>query len=294
MKPGSANDGYWTLAHAVIQFENFADCCKVMYPGKDILVSYNNSANHRGKRANGFDVKRMDKNFGGAQHGMRQSTIMEAVLGEYDNPLYWLAPGAIQLMNFSDGKRGPYWMTKAEQELNKFNPIFLGQSKQHKRTKQELAAALRDTLDTPPNNLDKKSLAHLKLLAQRHGIETVLTISQAKEGWMDKPKGLLQICCKWGLIKGWIHMKAYAKRELQELLGKCDGFKNKISLLEWVAENRGIKIIFSAKGYPDTAGFGIEYDWACGKNRLSSMPLADRKGAERFKVAFDHTFWMKL
>jgi hypothetical protein len=46
MKPGAGKDGYWTLAHAVIQFENFADCCKVMWPGKDILVSYDNSQNH--------------------------------------------------------------------------------------------------------------------------------------------------------------------------------------------------------------------------------------------------------
>jgi hypothetical protein len=280
MKPGAANDGYWTLAHAVIQFENLADCCDVMFPGKDILISYDNSQNHRGKRSNGLDIKRMNLTFGGAQHDMRESTITEAMLGEYPNPGFRLTPGAIQMMNFAEGDVGPSYMIDEERELNKLDRIIEGQQTRHRCTKKELAAALRDALET----------AHLKLLAERHGIETVQIIPKMKAGWMGKPKGLLQICCERGLINGSLNKSAYSKYELQTLLGNCDDFKNEISLLEWVGQKRGIKIIFSAKGYPDTAGFGVEYDWAVGKNKLSSIPLADRKGAEKFKVAFEHCF----
>jgi hypothetical protein len=33
-------------------------------------------------------------------------------------------------------------------------------------------------------------------------------------------------------------------------------------------------------------GFGIKCDWACGKNYICSVPLKDRKGAEKFDVVF--------
>ena len=47
------------------------------------------------------------------------------------------------------------------------------------------------------------------------------------------------------------------------------------------------KVLFSAKGYPDTAGYGIEYIWALIKNSLLRMSLDDKKGAEKFRKAFD-------
>jgi hypothetical protein len=290
MKPGAGNDGYWTLAHAVIQFENFADCCEVMWPGKDVLVSYDNSQNHRGKRSNGLDVKRMNKEFGGAQHDMRASTIMESVLGEYANGGNRLEAEASQLMNFAEGDIGPYYYSEAERELRRSDFHPEGQYKNHKLTKKELADALIEALDSPPENLDKKSLVHLRLLAQRHGIAPEITIPKIKEGWMGKPKGLLQICYERGLIDGSLHKSAYSKAQLQEILLDCDDFKNEISLLEWVGKERGIEIIFSAKAYPDDAGFGIEYNWAVAKNKLSAMPLSERKGAEKFKKAFEHCF----
>jgi hypothetical protein len=81
---------------------------------------------------------------------------------------------------------------------------------------------------------------------------------------------------------------------LQELLLDCDDFKNEISLLEWVGQQRGIEIIFSAKAYPDDAGFGVEYIWAVSKNKVAAMPLAARRGAAMFKEAFDHCFSDKV
>ena len=165
-------------------------------------------------------------------------------------------------MNFAEGDIGPYYMSEADRELRKYDIHLEGQFKNHKLTKKELSAALLEALDTPPENLDKKSYIHLRLLAQRHGIAPERMIPKIKEGWVGKPKGLLQICYKRGLIDGSQSKTAYNKTQLQELLLDCNDFKNEISLLEWVGEQRGIKIIFSAKAYPDDAGFGIEYNRA--------------------------------
>jgi hypothetical protein len=72
-----------------------------------------------------------------------------------------------------------------------------------------------------------------------------------------------------GLIDVWRPYAFYSRTQLQDLLGECEDFKNEILLLEWVAVKKyGSSFIFLAKGYPDDAGFGIEYDWVCSKNYI--------------------------
>ena len=70
---------------------------------------------------------------------------------------------------------------------------------------------------------------------------------------------------------------------LRSLLDACPDFQNEVSMIEWVAEQYGWRVLFSPKCHPEIAGIGIEYDWATSKNDLNSIPLSDRKGVEKFK-----------
>jgi hypothetical protein len=290
MKPGANNEGYWNLANVVIQLENTADCCAVMCPNVDFVASYDNSQNHRGKREGGLDIKSMNKGHGGAQPKMDSSQVPLSLMGPlFENEGVKLPQGALQVMTFEGEHVGPYWMTPRARLEKKFNQ-HTGQMKTRKMLKNELIQALTDGLTTPPENLDQKSRQSLNTLAERHGIPTMVQKEVVIKGWLGEPKGLAQILAERGLIDVRRPYGFYSKAQLQDLLGECEDFKNEISLLEWVAKKYGWTVIFSAKGYPDDAGFGIEYDWACSKNHISLTPLADRKGADKLRACFDVAF----
>ena len=71
---------------------------------------------------------------------------------------------------------------------------------------------------------------------------------------------------------------------------ECHGykydFKNELCLLEWVGAKYNVKIVFSAKGYCDVAGFGIEYIWAVAKNFIHRKPLKEREKWDDFDTIF--------
>ena len=141
-----------------------------------------------------------------------------------------------------------------------------------------------------PENLDKKNLATLQAMASRRDIPIKVTEPKIIEGWLGTAKGLAQICWERRLIDGRDKPSKYTKTELKNLIAECHDFKTELSLVEWLAKQYGWQVMFSPKGHPEIAGIGIEYLWAVAKNWLQSMPLADRKGREKFDAAFAESF----
>ena len=89
-----------------------------------------------------------------------------------------------------------------------------------------------------------------------------------------------------GLIQANHPKHFYTKEQVLDLLAACDDFKNELCLLEWIGKKYGVKIVFSAKGYCDVAGFGIEYIWAVAKNVIHRTSLKSRENFEDFEKVF--------
>ena len=103
-------------------------------------------------------------------------------------------------------------------------------------------------------------------------------------GTSAKAKGLAQICWERRLIDD--KPSKFTKTKLINLIKECHDFKSELSLVEWVAKQYGWMVMFSAKGHPEIAGVGIAYLWAVSKNWMQGIPLAERKGRERFDSCF--------
>mmetsp|Transcript_33709 Transcript_33709/g.81732 ORF Transcript_33709/g.81732 Transcript_33709/m.81732 type:complete len:154 (+) Transcript_33709:463-924(+) len=108
---------------------------------------------------------------------------------------------------------------------------------------------------------------------------------KVKEGWMGKPKGMLQVLWERGFIDPTVEVSEIYKANkekgekdengnliagtaLREMIAKLPDFLNEKTLLQFHAEARsrdhpdGCQVMFdrSPKCHPELAGEGIEYD----------------------------------
>jgi len=292
IRPGANRDGYWTLDQFAIQLEDLCDVILVMYPERLHIISLDNSANHRGKRPGGLDPKRMNKHYGGAQLKMDKTVVpqnMEGIVGDlYDNGGRRLAPGATQHTTFQEGDEGPYWLSPEDREILKHR-VATGKKVSKALTKAELSEAI---ICHYPKTKDQasasKPLSFLRGLAERLKVPTFRQVDEYVKGsgWMGAQKGGLQMAMERGLIDATRPIKYYSKKEVLDILAACDDFKNELCLLEWVGAKYNVKIVFSAKGYCDVAGFGIEYIWAVAKNFIHRKPLKEREKWDDFDTIF--------
>lgn len=201
MRPGAKNDGYWKLAHFVVQLENFMDVCDVLYPNIQHIVSVDHSNNHGGKRIGGLDLITMNTGFGGAQVAFDRTVLTEpSCLGIYDKVFAeQLDAGDIQYYTF-DFFDGPFWMTSEEREASKLDVDNTGIDIDRKLKKAELVEAILQSPTPPAGDLFKKSAQSLRTIAERLNIPTRVKERKIREGWAGKPKGLLQICWERRLI----------------------------------------------------------------------------------------------
>jgi hypothetical protein len=292
MRPGANNDGYWNLAHFVIQLENIMDVCDVLYPHLQHVISLDHSNNHGGKRVGGLDANVLNVTYGGSQLVFDSTKLVHKNCFGNHPPQHrnQLAIGETQFYSFRDGDDGPFWLTAEERESSKYD-VHTGVGKRRKRTKKELLSALREAAAVLPQDVDKKTAATIRTFADRNGIPITETSEKVVGGWVNKkPKGLLQLCRERRLIEVDCKKGNYTKADLKNRLMNCQDFKTELTLVEWVARKRGWQVLFSPKAHPEIAGVGIEYVWAVAKGRLKLVPLDERKGRERFDTAFQEAF----
>jgi hypothetical protein len=91
-------------------------------------------------------------------------------------------------MSFQDGDEGPFWMTEKERTDNKYDR-GTGVKKRRELTINELRTKLLEVGYTASGR--KKALQQA---AEARGISPVEEYEEMKEGWLGKPKGLLQVC----------------------------------------------------------------------------------------------------
>jgi hypothetical protein len=191
---GSNYDGYWTYEHLVTQVEDLADVLQVLHPCVQVLMMFDHSSGHDKKRPDGLNATSMNKEFGGKQPKMRETKIEEedCYLGSFPRIL---EVGMLQSLVFSDTDEGPYWLSVDERAKQKFDFQVTDEMKTRKLNKAELIVKLKEANMNWHGNMES-----LSKLATNHGIPLDVKEPLLKHGWLNKPKGLLQILWERGFI----------------------------------------------------------------------------------------------
>lgn len=149
-------------------------------------------------------------------------------------------------------------------------------------------------------------LSELEALCQNMAIPLTVDEPQVKPGWMNKPKGMLQILYERGWINTAIPLSTYTKTGRKEdfdeeknlmedgkifcltyLLENCGEFKNKLTALEHLAmeissPQARCSILFTPKFHCELAGEGIKYSWGASKWFYCKQSLQSKKNVKQF------------
>ena len=139
----------------------------------------------------------MNKGFGGAQPKMRESKIENITyLGNFEHSQK-LQIANTQSMVFTAIYQGPFYLSAEEKETRRFG-VRHNETKSKKHTKAKLVALIFEK-----SNGTTKAQGTLKeIQAVARNMQILLEYDRIKtsEGWVGKPKGMLQILWERGHI----------------------------------------------------------------------------------------------
>jgi hypothetical protein len=124
-----------------------------------------------------------------------------------------------------------------------------------------------------------------------------------EKGWLDKPKGSLQILYERGFIhpnnirqytdKGRVGEMGMLEENtsLKMLLQKQPDFSSELTLLQLYAEKMGVKVDWMPKCDLEIAVGGIKkYLWALAKLYYHCQPLSRKRSKKKFRTLVDECF----
>ena len=258
------------------------------------------SSGHGKKMEGGLNAMEMGVRFGGCQQKMRNTTINE--LGNYPAKLN---VGGTQSLSFISGDEGPFYLSAEEREGLKHD-TFTGEKKILNKTKKMLVEEIKRTGYKIRGHLSKDELERI---AKEKNIALTYEFSVKKEGWMGKPKGLLQILWERGFIdENNLHLyslkgkkkqlddngklqKEFEQYSLRTLMSRCSDFANEKSAMEHLfmqLSEKGeqtLKMLTSPKYHCELAGEGVEYAWGFMKRHFRNLCLKEKKTKEKFNKA---------
>ena len=141
------------------------------------------------------------------------------------------------------------------------------------------------------------TIKDIQNIAISHGIPIEYERRKKKEGWMGKPKGMLQVLFERGHIDTSIenvvrHYSVNGRKDamgntiagtsLKSIIEDLPDFKEELTLLQHRAIQLGVRIETSPKYHPEIAGETIEYCWGCSKNTYRQYPLESKKKKRQF------------
>ena len=141
----------------------------------------------------------------------------------------------------------------------------------------------------------------LQALCTRNGLPLTCTENVIIEGWVNKPKGAMQILYEHGwLDPHLLHLYTGDGKKKEDpsvsintdptgcrfsidaLMKLQTDFTNKITLLQLHAQKLGVSIDRSPKCHPELAGEGIEYLWALAKMFYRRSPISRKRTKTKF------------
>jgi len=216
---------------------------------------------------------------------MHASRIVDAsCLGPYPKTL---SVGDEQSMMFTETDQGPFYVNEPQRSENKYDQAT-GEKNKRDLKKSELIALLQSKIGLTLPSSNSKTLAELQTIATMHGISTQTEEDIIIQGWMNKPKGLLQILWERGWIDPNENLNDYVKEKrkkwldargnilpefendakkfvLTDLLSECPDFKDERSAMQKLDDDLStlyacqIKLLILPKYHCELAGEGIEY-----------------------------------
>ena len=198
-------------------------------------------------------------------------------------------------MQFSVSDEGPCYLSLEQHRELRYDRV-LADKKQVELTKSEMV----DKLKAAGKGNPKGSKKTLQTICQNMGIATSVERNKIIQGWVDKPKGSLQILYE----RGWIHpdrIGLYTEKgktvngvapgdldpidelSIKQLMKLQKDFINEITLLQYYGSLLGITVDRTPKCHPELAGEGIEYAWAIAKLHYKRMPLDKKRTKAGFK-----------
>jgi hypothetical protein len=135
----------------------------------------------------------------------------------------------------------------------------------------------------------KGNKTELRTRANNSDINLKKAVLKQKEGYVGKPKGVIQMAWERGLctraqiknnevtvdgirkdssgnkVNEKERGKIDLKTSLRYLLGQCTDFKTEITQLQYIASELGCTVLMTPKAHPELAGRGVEYAWGYSK-----------------------------
>ena len=290
---GSNGEGYWNYEAMSMQFEDCIDCIHVLYPMHEVVFLFDHSCGHDRKRPDGLNLNALSKGYGGKQVKMRSSLIKqkEGYLGKYSHQLNILKIGSIQSMVFTEENTGPIYLTD-EEKIKKRYDSNTGVVKKEKRKLTELI----DALFNEKKISAKGNLKKITDLCTQNNISLTKETSVIDEGWVNKPKGMLQILYERGFLDPTRSMKTYTldgkkdeyghvvpETSLKELISSLLDFQNEETLLQYHGRLLGVIVDRTPKCHPEIAGEGIEYSWGAAKLFYRRLRIKEKRSKEKFR-----------
>jgi hypothetical protein len=292
---GANNEGYWNYESMVIQLEDCVDVLQVLYPQFDFLFLFDHSNGHDRMQPNGLNSQKINKYFGGKQVKMRDSKLTnEKCFGPYHDQTFPLQLNSIQSMVYKEGDEGPFHLTTEQRIQKKFDKKTKKTRKKY-YVRDKLIEMLKEMNILTPVG----SIQHLRTQCRALNLPVDYTEEIIEEGWLDKPKGSLQILYERGFIdpnnigqytdKGRVGEMGMLEENtsLKMLLQKQPDFSSELTLLQFYAEKMGVKADRTPKCHPEIAGEGIEYLWALAKLYYRCQPLSRKRSKKKFRELVD-------
>ena len=122
-----------------------------------------------------------------------------------------------------------------------------------------------------------------------------------KEGWSNKPKGMLQILYERGFINPVMTKQEMLRyytivgrkdasgnyipgTSLRKIIENLPDFKAEITLLQYQTKQLGVEVDCSPKYHCEIAGEAIEYCWGLSKNKYRVVSISRKRTKENIKI----------
>ena len=259
----------------VDQIEDCVDVLKHTHPQFDVMFLLDHSNGHDRLQPDGLSLSKINIRHAGKQPKMRPSKLTSQEFGPFHTPNSKLQPGHIQSMVFTKFDQGPCYLNPREQIEQRLD-LNMGVTKQKELTKSELVEILKSKGNDCFGS--KKTLCEK---CRKLGIPVHTQVPVVREGWVDKPKGALQILFERGWINpDFVHLYTAGGKQSEQSNNQnssipsdpsgCDysinslmklqaDFLNEVTLLQFHAAKLVVSVDRSPKCHPELAGEGIEY-----------------------------------
>jgi len=200
---------------------------------------------------------------------------------------------------------GPFYLSENDRIKRKYDTLK-GETKILSKTKKELKDELKKKGYHVRGHCTKEKLEDL---AKEYNVELTSEVELVEEGWVNRPKGLLQVLWERGWIdetklseytlKGKANqmdgdqniLPEYRRFVLRHLMSQCADFKEEKSAMEVLLEdlskkslnNQKVELLVSPKYHCELAGEGVEYAWAVMKKYYRRKALEEKNTKKKFE-----------